>query len=472
MSDTVRTFRAATAEEAMAQVRREMGLDAQVIDVQQASSRGLFSWFSARQEVEVKASVAAVKHRAGLQDPAENSRATFPTNKGTIAAAAAKLSNSTLSNSTTGAAKSRVAKTDPAPNVANRRDFLEAPAEQLPRFDMDRPHNSRFAAPEITSPSTTVVPRPNLFSNSPVAPNNATIEQRLDVLQQMIADLGRSTQPGTLAQIPPELFPHYLTLIEADVDDEIARDLILKLQRHAAPGQLNDMAASMALLTVLIEQRISCGEGLSPKAGQQQIAMLVGPTGVGKTTTLAKLAGNFSVNHGRKLGLITVDTYRVAAVEQLRMYAQIIDLPMRVVNGSAQISQALDSLADCELILIDTAGRSPYDDCQLDELKNLVDASRPDHVYLVLSLTSGAKALRNAAERFAAARPTSLVFTKLDEAIGCGGLLAASRDIGLPISYLTTGQEVPRDIEPANPCRAARLILGTDHMTKKSIPCH
>jgi flagellar biosynthesis protein FlhF len=292
-----------------------------------------------------------------------------------------------------------------------------------------------------------------------------TIEQRLDALQQMIADLGRRTAPRGLADIPPELFPQFLTLVEADVNDEIARDLIQKIQRHATPGQLGDTAAATALLTVLIEQQLTCAEFLSPRSGQQQIAVLVGPTGVGKTTTLAKLAGSFSVDHGLKLGLITVDTYRVAAVEQLRTYAQIIDLPMRVITDVQQIPQAIESLADRDLILIDTAGRSPHDDRQLDELKQLVDAARPDHVYLVLSLTSGARALRNTAERFASARPTSLVFTKLDEAVGCGGLLAASHDIGLPISYLTTGQEVPRDIEPANPCRAARLILGTDQLT-------
>ncbi len=292
------------------------------------------------------------------------------------------------------------------------------------------------------------------------------MEQRLDVLQQMIADLGRRTEPRGLVEIPPELFPHYMTLIEADVEEGLARELIVTLHRRAAPGQLADTASTMALLTALIEQRISCDRALAPVAGKRQIAMVVGPTGVGKTTTLAKLAGRLGVQQGCKLGLITVDTYRVAAVEQLRTYAEIIDLPMRIVTSAAEMQEALDSFLDCDLVLIDTAGRSPHDDRGLTELKQLIDAVCPDHVYLVLSLASGANALRAAAERFAAIRPTSLVCTKLDEATGCGGLLSTARDIGLPISYFTTGQEVPRDIEPANPCRAARLILGTDKINQ------
>lgn len=284
----------------------------------------------------------------------------------------------------------------------------------------------------------------------------------------MIADLGRRTMPRGLVEIPPELFPHYMTLIEADVEEQLARDLIQELHRHATPGQLTDTSATMALVTALIERKIPCDRVLTPVAGRRQIAMVVGPTGVGKTTTLAKLAGQFGMQDNCRVGLITVDTYRVAAVEQLRTYAEIIDLPMKVVTNAAQLQEALDSFIDCDLVLIDTAGRSPNDAQSLSELKQLTEAACPDHIYLVLSLSSGASALRVAAERFASVRPTSLVMTKLDEASGCGGLLSAARDIGLPISYFTTGQEVPRDIEPANPCRAARLIVGTDTVRQTS----
>lgn len=329
---------------------------------------------------------------------------------------------------------------------------------------------SRIASPVLREPITPEQ-SPSKSGDASIAPvvtethaAPLAIEQRLDSLQQMIAELGRRTRPRGLVEIPPELFAHYLALIEADVEDEIARDLIAKLQQHASPGQLSDTAAATSLLAALIEREIRCAEPLTPKRGCRQIAMLVGPTGVGKTTTIAKLAGRFGMSDGLRVGLITVDTYRVAAVDQLRTYAEIIDLPMQVVTAPEELPAALALFAEFDLVLIDTAGRSPHDNRRLEELKQLVEAAAPDHVYLVLSLACGAKPLCAVAERFAAVRPTSLILTKLDEAAGCGALLSAARDIALPVTYLTAGQEVPRDIEPANPCRMARLILGRDRL--------
>lgn len=456
MSNNIRTFRAATTDEAMAQVRRELGLEAVVFEVNKVSPGGLFGWLSSRPQYEVKAGLAAQPSRPSANQP----RVTVPSNLGTIAAGAASKSANVIGTSASKTPSTRQldrtqANVGPAnPSVLTRsseRDPYELTPRESTRLDTYAdlaPPPSLL--PELQSPKNRI----------------AAIDQRLDALQQMIAELGRRPQPRGLVEIPPELFPHYLTLVEADVEDELARDLISKLQRHAVPGQLADTAATMALLTALIEQQIPCDHSLAPVAGKRQIAMVVGPTGVGKTTTLAKLAGRFGGEEGCRLGLITVDTYRVAAVEQLRTYAEIIDLPMRIVTNPGEMQEALDAFADCDLVLIDTAGRSPHDDRRLNELKQLIDAACPDFVYLVLSLASGANALRAAAERFADIHPTSLVLTKLDEATGCGGLLSVTRDIGLPIAYFTTGQEVPRDIEPANPCRAARLIVGTDRIQR------
>lgn len=428
MNQTVRTFRAASAEEAMAQIRREMGLDAQVVEVKDVSRRGLLSWFSSRQVVEVTATRPAVTQRKSIASTTVSARATVPTTAGTIAASAVKT---------------------------------PVPREALPTIPSA---TASLVVPEV---APVVLPPPRRIVDTSIpdpltkaAPHS--IEQRLDALQQMITDLARRPQARGLVEIPPELFPHYLNLIESDVDDLIARELIQKLHHHAAPDQLADTSTTMAMLTAMIEQQIPCGNSLVPVTGRRQIAMVVGPTGVGKTTTLAKLAGRLGVQGGSKVGLITIDTYRVAAVEQLRTYAEIIDRPMRIVTNPAEMRDALDDFIDCDLVLIDTAGRSPHDDRKLEELKQMIDAAQPDHVYLVLSLACGASSLRSSADRFASVRPTSVVFTKLDEATGCGGLLSAARDIGLTASYFTTGQEVPGDIEPANPCRAARLILGTE----------
>jgi flagellar biosynthesis protein FlhF len=460
MSNNIRTFRAATADEAMAQVRRELGLEAVVFEVNKVPAGGLFGWLSSRPRYEVKAGLAARATQLS-RSSANHAPGAVPSNIGTIAAAAAASKSADLVGAGASSTRStpQLCRTPTYTGPAIPSD-LDHGAERGP-FERTTRENARFEA------CGELAPPPSLLPELPTPINRiAAIDHRLDALQQMIAELSRRPQPRGLVEIPSELFPHYLTLVEADVEDEVARDLISKLQRHAVPGQLADTAATMALLTALIEQQIPCDHSLAPVRGKRQIAMVVGPTGVGKTTTLAKLAGRFGGEEGCRIGLITVDTYRVAAVEQLRTYAEIIDLPMRIVTTAGEMQEALDAFADCDLVLIDTAGRSPHDDRRLNELKQLIDAACPDFVYLVLSLASGANALRAAADRFAAVQPTSLVLTKLDEATGCGGLLSVTRDIGLPIAYFTTGQEVPRDIEPANPCRAARLIVGTDHIRR------
>ncbi len=488
MSHPVRTFRAATADDALAQMRREMGVDAVVVEVKQVAAGGLFGWLSSRQTFEVTASRPTNPQRSVKST--SQIRSSGPTTQGTIASAAAKVSTSAEINQPTKQQNEAALKqTTPA---RSKSDGLAPPPPLLSEPSFQSPNTSRLETPRqliadivrnlptaesgsIAYRVTESVDRPrrssanNSVLDSKSPESTLTIEQRLDALAQMIADLGLRSPSHAHGDIPQHLFPHYLTLIESDVDEAIARELIQQLKRHAPAVKSTEDdqdSSTTALLTALLEQRIPCDRGIVPTAGQRQIVMVVGPTGVGKTTTLAKLAGRFGVEQGCRIGLITVDTYRVAAVEQLKTYAEIIDLPMRIVGDPGEMQEALDSFANYDLVLIDTAGRSPHDDRKLAELKQLVDAACPDHIYLVLSLASGANALRAAAERFAAIQPTSLVFTKLDEATGCGGLLSASRDIGLPVSYFTTGQEVPRDIEPANPCRAARLIVGTDSLER------
>ena len=166
------------------------------------------------------------------------------------------------------------------------------------------------------------------------------------------------------------------------------------------------------------------------------------------------------------MGLVTVDTYRVAAVEQLRTYAEIIELPMKVVTNPLEMRRALDELAGLDLVLIDTAGRSPKDDLQIQELKSLLAEAHVDEVHLVLSMTTNLRGLEAAAAKFAAAGTTAMILTKLDEASGMGALLSIARRVNLPISYLTAGQAVPDDIEPAHPRRIARLILGAERVAK------
>jgi flagellar biosynthesis protein FlhF len=282
----------------------------------------------------------------------------------------------------------------------------------------------------------------------------------------MLQDLGRVSSSPRHDDIPAELFQLYTELIDSDVEDDVARELICRINQTGNARELSDAAAAKNRLTAMVESEIRCCEPITPRPGRRKVVALVGATGVGKTTTIAKLAANFRLRSGVKMGLVTVDTYRVAAVEQLRTYAEIIELPMKVVTNPLEMRRALDDLAGLDLVLIDTAGRSPKDDLQIQELKSLLAEAHVDEVHLVLSMTTSLRGLEASASNFAAAGTTAMILTKLDEASGMGSLLSVARRVNLPISYLTAGQAVPDDIEPAHPRRIARLVLGAERVAK------
>src|SRR5690606_6121989 len=192
--------------------------------------------------------------------------------------------------------------------------------------------------------------------------------------------------------------------------------------------------------------------------GRPQIVALIGPTGVGKTTTVAKLAANLKLRENQKVGLITIDTYRIAAIDQLKKYAEIINAPLSVVSHPAEIKDAIARMADHDFILIDTAGRSPRDAVKLKELRAFLEAAAPDEVHLVLSTVCGLDSLKLALERFSGVRADRLIFTKLDEAAEVGVVLNVVAETKLPLSYLTHGQDVPNDIDVAAAGRMALMM--------------
>lgn len=361
------------------------------------------------------------------------------------------------------------------PTTAQR----ESAASPYPKPASSHRHNGgtrtdRPTAAEVTAPKTSDEP-PNqaahlaaamqLQSNVPAQSGNVNeLTAKLDALQKMVESLTKSTQFRHHDEVPSELFDIYTRMIDAEIEDALAREFVFRLREHCSPDQLQDTAATMATLSGLVEADIKCANPIRAMAGRRKVVALVGPTGVGKTTTIAKLAANFRLRDGIRMGLVTVDTYRIAAVEQLRTYAEIIDLPMKVVTSPQDMRRALDDLTGLDLVLIDTAGRSPRDDLKIQELKSLLGEASVDEVHLVMSLTASVRSIQMTAEQFKAVNPTAMVLTKLDEAAGMGSLLSVSRQVQLPISYVTTGQDVPDDIEPANASRLTRLVLGEDRL--------
>ncbi|MFM9961039.1 MAG: flagellar biosynthesis protein FlhF [Planctomycetaceae bacterium] len=456
----IRTFRASSMQEAMRIMRRELGEEAVVVNTRSIAQRRVFPWLKSKSEVEVIARVDA----AGAGD-ARRAEVTRSVSEGG-ANAAANPPSLTL----------RVTSVDDS-HVLSPAQLAEHLERELLEPDQFAPCDSGIElSPSlerlIASPSVkTSGGKPNVaYSDKTNIPELSQfrgaveVNERLDSIQRMLESLNKSRHLGGDSEVPPELFQLYTELLDSDVEEEVARDLIFRLRRHVKPEQLHDHPYCKALLTGLVESDFRIASPIKPTPGRRRIVALVGPTGVGKTTTIAKLAANFRLRDGIKIGLVTVDTFRVAAVEQLRTYAEIIDLPMKVVTSPLEMRRVLDELVGLDLILIDTGGRSPRDELKIQELKTLLAEAQVDEVHLVLSLTAGVSSLRAACEKFATANTTALILTKLDEAAGMGSLMTAARKLPLPVSYLTTGQDVPDDIECANACRMARLVLGQEKL--------
>jgi flagellar biosynthesis protein FlhF len=293
----------------------------------------------------------------------------------------------------------------------------------------------------------------------------ARFGDQLSRLHAMVETLSRQGRiDHLLPELPGELVPIYSQLVEADISEVLARRLMRHVAESLEPDQFEQADSIRGALCEAVAQCIPVAPPIQSVVGSRRVVALVGPTGVGKTTTVAKLAANFKLAHGVRVGLLTVDTYRIAAVEQLKTYAEIIDLPLGVVNDPGDMTRALDDLGDVELVFIDTAGRSPRDEVKIRELAEFLLRARPDEVHLVLSAVAGQRSLRAAVERFAMVQVDRLIVTKLDEADSLGGVLAVLGLSNRPVSYLTTGQAVPDDIEPADRMRLARLILKQEDL--------
>lgn len=193
--------------------------------------------------------------------------------------------------------------------------------------------------------------------------------------------------------------------------------------------------------------------------GRARRVAFVGPTGAGKTTTLAKIAARAQLDHGRRVSLITIDTYRIGAVPQLASYAEILGVPLLVAHTPAELARAVEETRDADIVYIDTVGRSPLGG-GVEGLGPFLDAAAPDEVCLVLSATTRPADSLRAATSYGRLRPDRLCVTKLDETDDHSTVPLLSEATRLPLSWLGTGQGVPDDLEAAEPARLARLNTG------------
>jgi flagellar biosynthesis protein FlhF len=281
-------------------------------------------------------------------------------------------------------------------------------------------------------------------------------------LKNMVKDLVTQTRSAKAPNVPEDLFDYYMQLIENQVAEELATEIIRTLQKNVRPEHYNQPDVMRERIAEQLEKLLpTTGPIQRTKATGPHVVALIGPTGVGKTTTIAKLAANLKLREKHRVGLITLDTYRIAAVDQLKKYADIIGSPLKVVANGEDLTAALLGMQDFDFVLIDTAGRSPNDTMKLNELKSLLAVAEPDEVHLVLSTTNSEECIQLAVSRFADVRVDKIIFTKLDEAAHVGVVLNVVRKVNKSLSYVTTGQDVPDDIEIGRGRRLAQLILGS-----------
>jgi len=314
-------------------------------------------------------------------------------------------------------------------------------------------------APDGRAPASVVPFPPRGHAQNPVADAGHPVEEMRRGVQEM-SDMLRVLVAETSSTGPfREFADHYRALVDHGVARKIAAALINGVVQGTDESYLRDRRVFRERLRIEVQKRVGVTGGITLTPGIRRTVALVGATGVGKTTNLAKLAAEFAIRQRVRVALVTSDTYRIAAPEQLRVYANILGLPMTVVNSPQEMGRAMQQFRDYDLILVDTAGGSQFNTDQLEELEAILAPARPDEVLLLLSANTQVHELLTIVERFRRLSPTSLFFTKLDETRHYGSLFTVCADGGLPLSYFSVGQDVPNDIELASPGKVADWVV-------------
>ncbi len=305
----------------------------------------------------------------------------------------------------------------------------------------------------------------------------AGIEEKIDNLHTLIEQQLKSVMDGGEAeeekaekelsredrQIMNFVKLIYNTLINNEVDEKYANEMVDEIEKLKKPGVTIDYLLSSIYQRLILKfgepGRIRINEN-----GARTV-FFIGPTGVGKTTTIAKIASQFCVNEKRKVALVTTDTYRIKAAEQLHTYAEILEIPFRVAYNGDDLKEAITEYKDYDFILVDTAGYSPKDKEKRKEMKQLLSEAATmtaAEIYLVLSVTTKYRDLLNISDLYKEMADYRLIFTKLDETDAYGSMLNLKLHTGAEIAYITNGQDVPDDIEVFNPQSIVRALLSGD----------
>ncbi len=295
---------------------------------------------------------------------------------------------------------------------------------------------------------------------------NHVKEQEIDLLKDEIGEIKNTVvqiadflRYKNLPSLPENLLLVLKQLIDCDVDEVLAKRIVQEIQMDLKGDDYQDLRFILKRVIAKISGLIKNVRAKNKNNSQAKIIAFVGPTGVGKTTTLAKLATKAKLLRGKKVAIISADTFRIAAVEQLKTFATIADIPFEVVYSQEDIKKAVLKFSDMDHIFIDTTGRSQRDKSNLEDIKNMLASIEPGEVHLVLSATTKQKDMHEILEKFKGLFINRLIFTKIDETTTLGLILNVAERTRKPISFITFGQNVPEDIDRINPAKIAKMIL-------------
>ncbi|MBQ7933735.1 MAG: flagellar biosynthesis protein FlhF [Lachnospiraceae bacterium] len=417
----IKKFQGKTEEEAVQAAKKELGENIVIMNVKYVKPKGLRAlWYSKTVEVTV-----ALEEEREVQQRLQRENVNKP------AASTAK------SEEVTGHSVMKPV-LESSQNIEKKLDSLQILLESQMQGEQSRRETVQEGDAE---------------GNSPKAENDVSSEKKERVADTVKVS-GNPEQDKFIRLL-------YNTMLENEVDEKYANSILEEIERAKNPKLPIDAILASVYQKMIL--KFGKAEGILPASQNPKVVLFIGPTSVGKTTTIAKIASQFSIEQKKRVALLTADTYRIAATEQLRTYANIMEVPFRIIYSGEELKDAVMDFKEFDYIFVDTAGHSHRNGEQMDNTRELLDAAGDVCEYqalLVLSATTKYRDLLSIVAKYKEVGQYQLIFTKLDETITWGNLLNIKMYSEAPIAYVTYGQNVPDDIEVFNAQKTVKAILS------------